>query len=88
MRRNVLTANITANQQSQLWAGYEADHECDGPTCWQEIWGAVMTAKREVYVLKRVRTSGECLDIMQRCRKLSYSIPCRYLEKLRLQGLV
>ena len=55
---------------------------------WQEVWGAVMTAKREVYVLKRVRTSGECMDIMQRLRKLSYSSPCRYLQKLRSQGLV
>ena len=29
-------ANTTADQQSQLRAGYEADHECDGLTCRHE----------------------------------------------------
>ena len=33
LRRSVLMSFIRANQQSQLWAVYEADYECDSSTC-------------------------------------------------------
>ena len=47
MRRSVLTSIIRANQQSQLWAVYEADYECDASTCRHESSAVLGTKDQE-----------------------------------------
>ena len=56
LRRSVLMSIIRANQQSQLWAVYEADYECDSSTCMHEssdVLGIKNQEKRAPFRLAR-----------------------------------
>ena len=56
LRRSVLMSIIRANQQSQLWAVYEADYECDSSTCMHEssdVLGIKIQEKRAPFRLAR-----------------------------------